>query len=130
MQDNTEQISGISERILQVVESFRVSKNKFGKDLGYDPAQTIYDLINGKSNPSYDFFDRFVNSEYSETINVEWLISGKGEMHKEKEGESDSKIMSIHDRLLKIIESQQRTIESQQETFKHFVQKNDTAETV
>lgn len=38
--------------------------------------------MNGKSAPSYDFFNKFVHSEFSVKYNVEWLISGKGEMFK------------------------------------------------
>ncbi len=72
--------TGISERISNIVEYLGVSKNEFALKLGYDRSQTIYDITNGKSLPSHDFFDRFLNSEYSENINIEWVISGHGNM--------------------------------------------------
>lgn len=58
--------------------------NSFAKILGYSRAQTIYDIINGKSAPSYDFFNRFANTEFSDKISLQWLLTGKGEMLKEK----------------------------------------------
>lgn len=80
MQKNT----NISERISQVIKFYGVTKNQFGAKLGYTRSQSVYDIIEGKSKPSYDFFLKFINSEYSEKINAEWLISGNGEMLKQK----------------------------------------------
>lgn len=74
MKKNTE----ISERIIKVIDYLEVNKNEFAQKLGYERSQTIYDIINGKSAPSFDFFNRFFNSEYSEKINPNWLITGKG----------------------------------------------------
>lgn len=72
----------ISERILKVLDYQGDTKNSFAQKLGYTRSQTIYDIVNGKSAPSFDFFNRFVNSDYSEIFNIEWLLSGKGEMTK------------------------------------------------
>lgn len=76
MKENTE----ISERISRMIESLDSNPNSFAKKLGYPRAQTIYDIVNGKSAPSYDFFKRFQISEYSEIININWLLTGRGEM--------------------------------------------------
>ena len=76
MKKNTE----ISERIAKLIEYTDVSSNEFAKKLGYKRSQTIYDILNGKSAPSYDFFNRLLNTEYSETINLKWLITGSGYM--------------------------------------------------
>jgi phage repressor protein C with HTH and peptisase S24 domain len=73
----------VSERILQVIDYIGISKNAFAQNIGYERSQALYDIINNKAKPSYDFFDRFVNSEYSENINTDWLITGKGEMLKD-----------------------------------------------
>ena len=80
MKKNTE----ISERIEMLLTHLGINRNLFAKTLGYDRSQTVYDIINGKAKPSYDFFDRFLNSEYSDIINLEWLISEKGDMLKSK----------------------------------------------
>lgn len=70
----------ISERITQVIDYLGVNPNVFAKKLGYGRSQALYDIINSKSKPSFDFFDKFCNSEYSEMINLNWLVTGKGEM--------------------------------------------------
>ncbi|SHG85950.1 hypothetical protein SAMN05443549_107153 [Flavobacterium fluvii] len=74
--------TSISERILQMTDFLQISINDFAKKLGYSRSQAIYDVVNGKSKPSFDFFDKLYNSVYSETFNPEWLLTGKGEMLK------------------------------------------------
>lgn len=76
MKENTE----ISERIKQMLEALHITKNAFAQIIGYKRSQVLYDILNNKAKPSFDFFYKFVNSEYSEIINIEWLIAGKGEM--------------------------------------------------
>lgn len=76
MEINTE----ISERIKQVIDYLKVNPNVFAKTLGYERSQTIYDIMRGKSAPSFDFFNKLENSEYSVKINTKWLLTGKGEI--------------------------------------------------
>lgn len=83
MEDNI----NISERMNELVEFLNISKNDLANKLGYKRAQSIYDMANGKSKPSFDFFHKILNSEYSEIINIEYLISGKGKIFKTKEVE-------------------------------------------
>ena len=78
--NNTE----ISERISQIIDYVGVTRNEFAKTLAYSRSQSVYDILNNKSKPSYDFFNRFFNSEYSELINSIWLMTGKGHMLYEK----------------------------------------------
>lgn len=80
MQELLKKNAVISERILQLIEYIKLSPNRFAQSLGYERSQTIYDIINGKSSPSFDFFNRFCNSEFSESINIQWLLTGKGKM--------------------------------------------------
>ena len=75
-QKNTE----ISERIFKVLDFLNVKPQQFAKQLGYSRPQMIYDVLKGKAKPSFDFWERFFNSEYSERINGSWLITGKGPM--------------------------------------------------
>ena len=60
------------------------SVNAFAKKLGYGRSQTLYDIAQAKSMPSFDFFFRFINTGFSEKISLEWLITGKGSMLPEK----------------------------------------------
>ena len=78
MKENTE----ISARILQIIENQGITPNLFAKKLGYERSQTVYDVINGKSAPSFDFFRRFEVSEFSESIDISWLLTGNGQMLK------------------------------------------------
>lgn len=80
MQAIVAKISKISERFSKMLEFLELRPAQFAKQLGYERAQTIYDIKNGTTNPSADFFMRFINAGYSERINIEWLIAGKGEM--------------------------------------------------
>ena len=68
----------ISARIDKMIEILHTNPNKLANALGYGRAQTIYDILSGKSAPSYDFFKRFMASGYSAFISLRWLISGEG----------------------------------------------------
>ena len=68
----------ISARIEEVIFILHTNPNKFANALGYSRAQTIYDIVSGKSAPSYDFFKRFIMSGYSVFINLRWLFTGEG----------------------------------------------------
>jgi len=70
----------ISERILQMIDFLKVSKYEFSKKLNYSRPQSVYNIIDGRSNPSYDFFLKLKESEYGELFNIDWLITGNGEM--------------------------------------------------
>lgn len=79
----------ISERILQVIDFYKTNSNSFAKVLGYSRSQAVYDMISGKAKPSYDFFNRFILSEYSASINTDWFIAGVGEMLKANNNKSE-----------------------------------------
>lgn len=84
IKEKEEKNTGISARIAEIIERVGESPNSFAKCLGYSRAQTIYDILNGKSAPSYDFFKRFTNAEISANINLRWLLTGKGDILKTK----------------------------------------------
>lgn len=71
----------ISARIREIIEDLNLSPNAFALKLNYKRAQTVYDILNGKSAPSYDFFNRFMLSEYSVTYSMDWLLTGRGNMY-------------------------------------------------
>jgi phage repressor protein C with HTH and peptisase S24 domain len=60
-----------------------INANEFAKKLEYKRSQTIYDIVSDKVKPSFDFFQKLENSEYSELFNFRWIIGGKGEMLKQ-----------------------------------------------
>jgi predicted transcriptional regulator len=70
----------ISERVSLMIQKLSLNPNSFAAGLGYKRSQTIYDIINGKSAPSYDFFHRFMLSPYARQINIDWLLTGRGKM--------------------------------------------------
>jgi hypothetical protein bfra3_16308 len=74
----SEKNAEISARIDELICILHTNPNKFANALGYGRAQTIYDILSGKSAPSYDFFKRFCNSGYSVFINLRWLLTGEG----------------------------------------------------
>lgn len=82
--ENQEKNAEISARIRSIIDDIGVSPNAFALKLNYKRGQTVYDILNGKSAPSYDFFNRFMLSEYSEIYSMDWLLTGKGDMMKTK----------------------------------------------
>lgn len=77
MQEKNQINTDISVRISEMIDTLGVSVNHFATTLGYNRSQAIYDMINRKAKPSYDFFYKLLNSEYSVYIDVEYLITGK-----------------------------------------------------
>lgn len=127
MAKNTE----ISDRISKIIEHYGINNNIFAKKLGYTRSQTVYDIINMKSAPSYDFFKKFVNSEFSDTVNVEWLLAGKGEMIKESKEDAESKASAIYqliDQYYNIVMEHNRKLEHEVEEFKKNQQNNTVCE--
>lgn len=84
-----EKSTEISERIDYVRQYLGFNKSSFADMLGYERAQSVYDIINGKSNPSFDFFVRWFNTEYSALFNAKWLLTGNGDMIPDKTVERD-----------------------------------------
>lgn len=82
--ENKNKNAGISARIKDVIDFFKDTPNGFAIKLGYKRAQTVYDILSAKSAPSYDFFSRFIDAGFSDRINMDWLIGGKGRMLKEE----------------------------------------------
>lgn len=69
----------ISARVAEMIGILGETPNSFAKRLGYSRAQTLYDILSGKSAPSYDFFRKFAVSEFSVIISLRWLLTGIGE---------------------------------------------------
>lgn len=80
MQKKEHKNTEISERISKLIEALGIKPNAFALTLGYNRSQTIYDIVNGKSAPSFDFFNKLAMSEYSEILNMDWVLTGRGEI--------------------------------------------------
>lgn len=88
--------------------------SEFGRAINVKQATLSTILGSRQSKPSFDIINAIaVNIS---NINTDWLITGEGEMlkseasHKEKAEDSRTDPISL-ERLIAIIESQQRTIE-------------------
>lgn len=68
----------ISDRISELIEALGVNPNAFAVALGYKRSQTIYDIVNGKCAPSFDFFNKLALSEYAPKIDLHWVLTGEG----------------------------------------------------
>lgn len=70
-----------------LIEALGIKPNAFAVALGYRRSQTIYDILNGKCAPSFDFFNKLANSEFADRIDLEWVITGRGELLRAPSGE-------------------------------------------
>ncbi len=76
-------MSNINNRILQVIDYLGLNRNSFSKKIGIDNNVTIGNIVGGRQNkPSYDVLEKILQT--FDSINSEWLITGKGEMLKTK----------------------------------------------
>lgn len=121
---NKEKIAEISARIETIIECCATVPHNFAKILGYGRSQTVYDILNKKCAPSYDFFNRFTDSEYSVIINLRWLLNGEGEMW------TDFMRSLSHEEQIAVVDNVNHGIsvssyQMQYESNKNFVQHND-----
>ncbi|MFV0330921.1 MAG: S24 family peptidase [Dysgonomonas sp.] len=72
----------VPERFQAIIDNSGLSTAAFSKEIGFDRADKIYNILNGKFNPSYDILLAITNKFVD--INIDWLISGKGSMLKSK----------------------------------------------
>ena len=113
----------ISARVTEMIEFLQETPNSFAKSLGYNRAQTLYDIISGKSAPSYDFFNKVANAEISAQINIKWLITGKGNIYNNtdnKEANIATPHTDIIEKLLCTIQEQAEEIGMLRERIKQF----------
>lgn len=101
----------VQERIRKIAdELFNGNISAFCRAV--DVKQPTMNTILGErqSKPSYDVLSSIVNAE-ALNISAQWLLTGKGEMLKSSSSKEESAPIT-NERLLSIIESQQRTIEN------------------
>ncbi len=88
----------ISARVDSLIKDAGETANSFAKTLGYPRAQTIYDIVNGKAAPSYDFFNKFALSEFSAKYNLHWLLTGQGDMNRKEQPTQEPTQIVAHER--------------------------------
>jgi len=79
-------MSGINDRIIQLIDYYKLSRYKFSKETGVSN-QVLQNIYTNKSKPGADILEKILN-KYS-LINANWLITGKGEMFIDGSSPSD-----------------------------------------
>ena len=87
MKENLEKKLSISQRISQIVDNEGGNLSDVSRRLGYKRSQTLTDYKDGKAKPTFEFFQNFIKSKFSEKYNIDWLITGHGEMLKSDESQ-------------------------------------------
>lgn len=72
----------MNERLLKFLASENISQAVFADKLGIARASVSH-IISGRNKPGYTFFDAIIQNYPA--LNIEWLISGIGDMYKERE---------------------------------------------
>jgi transcriptional regulator with XRE-family HTH domain len=73
------QTSEIKDRILRILTSENLSSSKFAEIVGVQRS-SISHILSGRNKPSLDFLQKILSN--FPAISADWLIIGKGEMHK------------------------------------------------
>jgi transcriptional regulator with XRE-family HTH domain len=81
MQENTELLLSINERIIKILDYYGISRYKCSQETGISEA-VLLNIYKGNNKPSLDVVVKLLNSY--KVINTNWLIFGKGNMLTEK----------------------------------------------
>lgn len=73
--------SGISNRIIQLIEALGHTKNSFSQAIGLTNNVTIGRIVNENRKPSYEILEKIIQTFGS--IDANWLFSGEGKMFKD-----------------------------------------------
>ena len=68
------------ERLQQFLSAENLSQSQFADSIGVARA-SISHILNGRNKPGFDFILNM--SKHFPTLNIEWLITGKGKMYKD-----------------------------------------------
>lgn len=86
-------------RFKQLLDALNLSPNAFAKELGYDRAEKVYNFYNGKYNPSFEVLQD-ITKKFGD-VDLNWLISGCGEMFKNVRPECLSKMSVQNDQIVR-----------------------------
>ena len=71
----------MNERLIAFLQAEELSSARFA-DIMKIQRSGVSHLLSGRNKPGYDFFEKFLRTFPS--VNIEWLISGRGKMYKEQ----------------------------------------------
>jgi transcriptional regulator with XRE-family HTH domain len=75
----------MNERLTTLLKAEQLSPAQFADLMGIQRSNVSH-LMAGRNKPGYDFFLTFLQK--FPTVNIEWLISGRGKMYKDMETKS------------------------------------------
>lgn len=75
----------IHQRFKALIDALKMNTNQLAKELGYERATKLYNIVNKSGNPSYDILKDLANRFPS--VNVRWLLTGQGDMFTRQAGE-------------------------------------------
>lgn len=82
---NLNQFYKMKQRLMQFLSAENISQSQFADAIGVARAG-ISHILAGRNNPSYEFITNTM--KVFPTLNIEWLLLGKGKMYKTAEDES------------------------------------------
>jgi len=74
----------VGARLEKVIEHYKMTPFEFSKQLGFDRADKIYNILKGKFNPSFEILVAITNKFVD--VNIDWLITGESQMLRQKKG--------------------------------------------
>ncbi len=70
----------MKDRLLKFMNSEQLSSARFAEIIGVQPS-SISHILSGRNKPGFDFIQKILGNYPS--LNAEWLILGRGQMHKQ-----------------------------------------------
>jgi len=71
----------MEKRLLQFIQAENISQAQFADTIGVARASVSH-ILAGRNKPGFDFIESM--SRHFPSLNIEWLITGKGRMYKDK----------------------------------------------
>lgn len=71
----------VGSRLMDIVKYLGMTPNEFSKSIGFERADKIYNILNGKFYPSYEVLEAITNKYVD--INLNWLVNNQGGMIKD-----------------------------------------------
>jgi transcriptional regulator with XRE-family HTH domain len=71
----------MTERLTQFLTAEQLSPSRFADLIGVQRSGVSH-ILSGRNKPGYDFMEKFIKR--FPAVNIEWFITGKGKMYKER----------------------------------------------